>query len=281
MKKNTWISKFKAIETKYNGYHFRSRLEARYAVFFDTLGIPYYYEHEGYSLEGLSYLPDFYLPQQDCFIEIKGQDPTEEEFFKARLLAVYTGKPTHIFAGNIELPGDDNDEGNCFVYSYGPPTLQKFLESEELGGPSTQNVNVAPEIIGVEQRSFIDLNITIDLEDDGNFLVSIPGQAWDLKETDRYVAISQERNNFLLMLQQTVNGREDEFRRAHRPEKGWRYDFMYGYEESYGKWYECSACGDLVVGPVNYISHACSKELLQSDSPHILTAYETARSARF
>jgi len=50
----------KAIETEYNGYRFRSRLEARWAVFFDALGIDYEYEPEGYGLEsGKKYLPDF------------------------------------------------------------------------------------------------------------------------------------------------------------------------------------------------------------------------------
>ena len=34
----------KAVQTEYNGYKFRSRLEARWAVFFDTLGIEYEYE---------------------------------------------------------------------------------------------------------------------------------------------------------------------------------------------------------------------------------------------
>lgn len=62
----------KAIETHYNGYRFRSRTEARWAVFFDSLNIPYEYEKQGYDLgNGLYYLPDFWLPQQDIFIEIK------------------------------------------------------------------------------------------------------------------------------------------------------------------------------------------------------------------
>ena len=34
----------KAIETEYNCYKFRSRLEARWAVFFDALGWEYEYE---------------------------------------------------------------------------------------------------------------------------------------------------------------------------------------------------------------------------------------------
>lgn len=63
----------KAIETVYNGYRFRSRLEARWAVFFDTMGIRYVYEPEGFVLsDGTMYLPDFYLPDSDTYVEIKG-----------------------------------------------------------------------------------------------------------------------------------------------------------------------------------------------------------------
>jgi hypothetical protein len=69
----------KAIETRYNGYHFRSRLEARWAVFFDSLNIPYRYEPEGYDLEGLWYLPDFYLPRQRYYLDVKGTVPTSED----------------------------------------------------------------------------------------------------------------------------------------------------------------------------------------------------------
>ena len=38
------------IETHYNGYRFRSRLEARWAVFFDALGWTYQYEPQGFLL---------------------------------------------------------------------------------------------------------------------------------------------------------------------------------------------------------------------------------------
>lgn len=50
----------KPIETLYHGYRFRSRLEARWAVFFDSLGVKYEYEPEGFQLpDGSMYLPDF------------------------------------------------------------------------------------------------------------------------------------------------------------------------------------------------------------------------------
>lgn len=66
------MGRVKPIETEYNGYRFRSRLEARWAVFFDAAGIPYQYEPEGFVLsDGTYYLPDFYLPWFHAYVEIK------------------------------------------------------------------------------------------------------------------------------------------------------------------------------------------------------------------
>lgn len=61
----------KPIQTAYKGHHFRSRLEARWAVFFDALGVKYEYEAEGYDLFGFWYLPDFWLPDVGVYVEIK------------------------------------------------------------------------------------------------------------------------------------------------------------------------------------------------------------------
>lgn len=72
-----------AIETPYRGYKCRSRLEARWCVFFDECGIKYEYEPEGFDLShiphveqyispaDLWYLPDFWLPALNCYVEIK------------------------------------------------------------------------------------------------------------------------------------------------------------------------------------------------------------------
>lgn len=62
----------RAIETHYKGCRFRSRLEARWAVFFDALGIEWIYEPEGYVVDGKPYLPDFWLPRLELWVEIKG-----------------------------------------------------------------------------------------------------------------------------------------------------------------------------------------------------------------
>lgn len=73
----------KPIQTYYKGCHFRSRLEARWAVFFDALGIAWEFEHEGFILgDGTRYLPDFWLPKfnNGIWVEVK---PTNEGFEKA------------------------------------------------------------------------------------------------------------------------------------------------------------------------------------------------------
>jgi hypothetical protein len=75
------------IQTFYKGYKFRSRLEARWAVFFDALGIKWEYEPEGYHLSnGDMYLPDFFLPKfcgpKGIYAEVKPErciDPKAEQ----------------------------------------------------------------------------------------------------------------------------------------------------------------------------------------------------------
>jgi hypothetical protein len=76
-----------AIETCYQGYRFRSRLEARWAIFFDSLGIKWEYEIEGFILtNGRKYLPDFYLPKfcEGLWVEVK---PVGGDFSVAKRFA--------------------------------------------------------------------------------------------------------------------------------------------------------------------------------------------------
>lgn len=77
----------KAIETTYGGILFRSRLEARWAVFMDAMNVRYVYEPEAYDLGDCCYLPDFWLPDLNTFLEIKPVVPTEAESRKAVRLA--------------------------------------------------------------------------------------------------------------------------------------------------------------------------------------------------
>lgn len=80
--------RLRAIPTQYAGCAFRSRLEARWGVFFDELAIEWRYETEGFILApfGEWYLPDFYLPELGYWIEVKGKEPDEKALRKAYLL---------------------------------------------------------------------------------------------------------------------------------------------------------------------------------------------------
>lgn len=95
------MSTIKAIETRYAGCRFRSRLEARWAVFFDTLGVAWQYEPEGFDLDGTWYLPDFYLPTLNAYYEVKGTKPSNAEDELVGKLARGTGKDAYIAWGDI------------------------------------------------------------------------------------------------------------------------------------------------------------------------------------
>ncbi len=92
----------KAIDTEYRGFLFRSRLEARWAYYFDAIGTPWLYESEGYELDGVRYLPDFYLPELGVFVEVKPDTPRRDspEMAKAIALAKASDKPVLISSGD-------------------------------------------------------------------------------------------------------------------------------------------------------------------------------------
>lgn len=124
----------KAIETRYAGCRFRSRLEARWAVFFDHLGIKWEYEPQGVVVkrritnwldpnDGFAYLPDFWLPDDHLWCEVKG-DLTDNDLDKvvdAAASLSEAGSPT-VLLGPIPRP--DNHHG------YAPPLL--FLHEGSL-----------------------------------------------------------------------------------------------------------------------------------------------------
>ena len=103
-----------AIETIYNGYRFRSRLEARWAIFFSAMGVKYEYEPEGYRLsDGTLYLPDFYLPESDTFVEIKGV-LSEKDQHKIIQFMNDSGKALVLGKDQIHFQACDQFDENVF-----------------------------------------------------------------------------------------------------------------------------------------------------------------------
>jgi hypothetical protein len=64
--------RLKVIETRHNGYHFKSRLEARWSIFLDHLGITWEYEKEGFVVNGTCYLPDFWIHYNPWDSQVQG-----------------------------------------------------------------------------------------------------------------------------------------------------------------------------------------------------------------
>lgn len=88
------------IPTKYRGVTYRSRVEARWAVFFEAMGWAATYEQEGLDLDGVWYLPDFWLPALGVYAEIKADAPTQEEAEKCQRLADASSRTVWLLAGS-------------------------------------------------------------------------------------------------------------------------------------------------------------------------------------
>ncbi len=94
----------KAIETRYKGYRFRSRLEARWAVFFDAVKTPWEYEPEGYDLGTFGwYLTDFFLPDLGIWIEVKPNRNVVDQDSKLIALVEQSGYPGMVVKGEPAL----------------------------------------------------------------------------------------------------------------------------------------------------------------------------------
>lgn len=89
-----------AIETRYCGYCFRSRLEARWSVFLTELGLDWRYEPQGFDLPAGPYLPDFWVEEWQSWLEIKPTTPTIAELNLCASLAGESGQRVLLFAGD-------------------------------------------------------------------------------------------------------------------------------------------------------------------------------------
>lgn len=275
---------FKAIETKYDGYHFRSRLEARWATFFNALDIPYEYEKEGYDLEGTWYLPDFWMPTMDCFIEIKGEEPTEEEIKKARLLSLYKGKCIYIISGNIGMPSHKNAHS---IHLEHPPYLALRWWDEETETYSHKEINMSLEIRVLLQK-LDEIGVTIEVSKvSREKLIIKPNRClYDLETITEEIETSIDQchqlANLVPLLKQCEKELVDIFTITSDDQY---FDFIgqdFGTDDL--EWVDCLNCGLIDIRKICDSSHRCTgwnHKTLANDTPRLLAAYEAARQARF
>lgn len=97
-----------AIRMTYKGIKFRSKLEAQWAKFFDSYGIKWCYEPEGFKFsDGTTYLPDFYLPESKSFFEVKGF-MCDKDIHKIKMLISEGNVPVIVGYSNGEFEACDN-----------------------------------------------------------------------------------------------------------------------------------------------------------------------------
>lgn len=270
----------KAIETRYDGYRFRSRLESRWATFFNALKIPYRYEPDGFVLEGTPYLPDFYLPQFDCFVEIKGVEPTEDELRKARLLCLYSMKRVYLFAGEV-----GKDKYGRSAYRFNPPGLGAWNKNSP-----TREKNAPVEVLWTMQR-LTDAEFEAQLNEQQDDIILKPSLTWT-SEFDSEITLSwedicwylAEKGRGLIAAMNLLQKHRSQVIEALKPEhESDQIVWAEMTESVYYAWGKCTNCSALVIGmeDEHYNYHCGCHAEIDYDAPEILTAYQAAREARF
>lgn len=274
---------FKAIETKYDGYKFRSRLEARWATFFNTLGIPYEYEKEGYNLEGTWYLPDFWLPEQECWIEIKGEKPTEEEMGKARDLALYTDNPVHIIYGNIGLP--DHKNAHKILMEH-PPHIWfcRRIDSKHTSISAPLEARIA-----IQRASELGMEFGTGESSEGHYLaikrsfnlaMSLDWFESRIESDIQYLYKLRELIPFIRKCEKEL---VEIFSQANEDQDV----YVTGQDEGPGvmEWVACDHCSEIHIAQIwfshNETCYRCKQGTLANNSPRLIAAYEAARQSRF
>lgn len=95
----------KAIPTIYNDISFRSKLEASWAKYFDSIDMNWQYEVEGYEfIDGARYLPDFWMPECRTFFEVKGPLHEKDMNKMRRLAEAVAPKGIMVAIGSADIP---------------------------------------------------------------------------------------------------------------------------------------------------------------------------------
>lgn len=154
----------KAIETQYKGYRFRSRLEARWAVFFDTLKIPYRYEEHGFEKkpycdadEIVRWLPDFYLPNHGIWVEVKGGRPSGKDVYKMGMMLDF-GSPMPFISESEHAKTANVWPGHRKDGKYAGPSAALY---QELGGNPEKSSMFCPGVLLLGEVPYVEHGIVL------------------------------------------------------------------------------------------------------------------------
>lgn len=147
------------IRTRWHGCQFRSKLEAKWAIVFELMGLEWSYEPEGFMVGNVWYEPDFLVAGFDgrgegwSFIEVKGnmKDPD-----RRKIRAISKFFPVYV-VGDIPWsdPLDDqfdkwSDESEFHSFEY--------IDGDYFGAAIGVNKDGYPELFGYDSNYTRDCN---------------------------------------------------------------------------------------------------------------------------
>ena len=122
------------IPTIYKGINFRSRLEARWAMFFDSLKLKWYYEYQGFQIKDVWYVPDFLVVTPSGY----------EYWIEIKPVTIKNNYKFDIFKKSLETESEKSEfayNPRCFLASGDPsdvmennvlcPRCGLFIENDE------------------------------------------------------------------------------------------------------------------------------------------------------
>jgi len=92
----------RGIPTEYRGFRMRSRTEANVARIMDDANILWQYEPRRFNLGCCIYIPDFWLPEEKMFVEVKGWMDSRSEHKINRFREIYGNQLTIVFSKEVD-----------------------------------------------------------------------------------------------------------------------------------------------------------------------------------
>jgi len=158
------------LPTLYCGITYRSRKEARFAVALTVMGIPFNYENMSFRRpDGGNYLPDFFLPRQQLYVELKPQLPHLEEERKCEEMSEKGYRIVLIYGENIECPPFRSEAqakresgSRDYLHKHGLRGMA-WIDGNKLAGETVFVVGASPQQGGSPLQVMGDVN-TVHLD---------------------------------------------------------------------------------------------------------------------
>ena len=169
--------------TEYSGVTFRSRLEARWALFFDLMGWDWDFEPAKFYLPGkATYIPDFYLYGPQLWVEVKGAPFLKERSLTKMALAVSGANPIPMRSAPYTTAARILILGNVVQSMEDSTPVHFLLERREFGVANMSHVSLTDSGVAPvgEPYGWWDANGSLtneDLSDEFSRMVCDPGVA--------------------------------------------------------------------------------------------------------